>query len=96
MWTPVLPIYTVLASVLSLLDEPVLDDPLVPEITQTFVENYDRYFENARLYTRKYATGERPDISELIIVRLPRKSDSNPILAGSVLVSGGGAAAALI
>jgi ubiquitin-protein ligase len=66
MWAPVLPIYAVLALVLSLLDQPVLDDPLVPETAQTFVGNYDRYFENARQYTRKYATGERPDISELL------------------------------
>jgi hypothetical protein len=79
MWAPVLPIYAVLALVLSLLDEPVLDDPLVPDIVQTFVENYDRYFENARLYTRKYATGERPDISKLAI-EIPdaTQGQSNP------------------
>jgi len=64
-WAYGLQIYAVLATVLLLLDNPVLDDPLVPEIAQTFIEDYDRYCENARVYTRRYATGDRPDISNL-------------------------------
>jgi len=64
-WNPALSIHVVLTSVISLLDDSALDDPLVPEIAQTFIEDYDRYCENARLYTRKHATGEWPNISEL-------------------------------
>jgi ubiquitin-protein ligase len=62
-WTPVNEVVTVLTSILTLLTDPGLDDPLVVEIAQTFIENHHLYCENARLYTLKYATGERPDTS---------------------------------
>ena len=64
-WSPVLAVVAVLGSILTLLTDPGLGDPLVPEIAQIFIEDHNLYCEDARLYTRKYATGERPDISNL-------------------------------
>jgi ubiquitin-protein ligase len=64
-WFPGFTSVTLLVSICSLLTDPGLDDPLVPEVAQIFIEDYNRYCENARFYTQKYATGERPDVSNL-------------------------------
>lgn len=54
-----------LTALCGLLATPDVDDPLVPEIAQKYFEDYDGYCENARLYTRKFATGQRPAENEL-------------------------------
>ncbi|KAF2013435.1 UBC-like protein, partial [Aaosphaeria arxii CBS 175.79] len=55
-WTPVITLDMMLLSMISVLDDPGLDDPLVPEIAQTYVKDRKTYEENARAYTKKYAS----------------------------------------
>lgn len=54
-WSPALTVSKVLLSICSLLTDPNPDDPLVPEIAQTYKTNRQRYDETAREWTRKYA-----------------------------------------
>lgn len=63
-WSPIYSLRTVLISITSILSDPGLGDPLIPEIAQIYIQDYNLYYENARSYTRKYATGERPDITD--------------------------------
>lgn len=44
-----------LLSILSILDDPGLEDPLVPEIAETYLRDPDLYRENACKYTIQYA-----------------------------------------
>ena len=60
-WTPVYEIQSILISICSLLDDPGLIDPLVPEIAQTYCEDYELYCHNARTYTARYAFSERTE-----------------------------------
>ncbi|KAN0101979.1 Prion-inhibition and propagation domain containing protein [Hyaloscypha variabilis] len=55
-----------LTALCGLLASPDVDDPLVPEIAQKYLEDYDEYCENAKFYTQRYATGPRPEYQELI------------------------------
>ncbi|CAD6455806.1 770c5c82-150f-40b1-9532-86049464df9b [Sclerotinia trifoliorum] len=55
-----------LTALCGLLSSPDVDGPLVPEIAHTYLKNYDEYCSNARLYTKKYASGERPDETNLV------------------------------
>ncbi|KAF7915689.1 uncharacterized protein EAE98_011032 [Botrytis deweyae] len=55
-----------LTALCGLLSSPDVDNPLVPEIAHTYLDNYDEYCCNARLYTKMYAIGERPDESHLL------------------------------
>ncbi|TGO81218.1 hypothetical protein BPOR_1264g00010 [Botrytis porri] len=50
-----------LTTLCGLLSSPDVDDPLVPEIAHTYLDDYDEYCCNARLYTKRYATDKRPD-----------------------------------
>lgn len=62
-WSPILRIQHVLLSILSLLSSPTLEDieePLVPEIAETYRENYELYCQNARKYTQMYAQSLTP------------------------------------
>ena len=59
-WSPMFMIRIVLISILSMLDNPNLEDPLVPEIAETYVRDRNLFHHNARLYTKRYATGEQP------------------------------------
>ncbi len=45
----------VLLCLLSVLSDPTVDDPLVPEIVTTYIQNRQLYERNARAYTEKYA-----------------------------------------
>jgi ubiquitin-conjugating enzyme E2 D len=54
-WSPALTVSKVLLSICSLLTDPNPDDPLVPEIAQTYKSNRARYEETAREWTRKFA-----------------------------------------
>ncbi|CZR57558.1 related to ubiquitin conjugating enzyme ubc1 [Phialocephala subalpina] len=55
-----------LTALCGLLSTPNVDDPLVPEIAQKYLEDYDGFQENARLYTQLFATAERPFIKDLV------------------------------
>jgi hypothetical protein len=55
-----------LTAMCGLLASPDVDDPLVPEIAQKYIEDYNGYCENARLYTQRFATGARPEYQDLI------------------------------
>ena len=57
-WTPALTIFLVLISICSILDDPGLTDPLVPEIAEIYCKNYELYSQNARTYTARYAMAE--------------------------------------
>ena len=47
----------VLLSICSLLTDPNLEDPLVPEIAHMYKTDRPRYEETARAWTQKYAMG---------------------------------------
>jgi len=61
-YSPVLTIPKILLSICSLLDDPTLDDPLVPEIAGQYITDRARYDEIVREYTKKYANGQVPEI----------------------------------
>ena len=60
-WHLGLTISQVLVSICSLLDDPGLTDPLVPEIAEIYCKNYDLYSQNARQYTARYAMADPTD-----------------------------------
>ncbi|KAM3085703.1 hypothetical protein ACMFMG_002768 [Clarireedia jacksonii] len=55
-----------LTALCALLATPDVEDPLVPEIAQVYLENYDNYCAAAKLYTQRYATPSKPDESSLV------------------------------
>ena len=61
-WSPSQILGTSLLSIQSLLCDPNLEDPLVPEIAATFIKDFDTYNTNARSYTIKYAQAGPPNI----------------------------------
>ena len=61
-WSPILTILDALVSICSLLDDPGLTDPLVPEIAEIYCKDYDLYSQNARTYTARYAMAQPTDI----------------------------------
>ena len=54
-WSAACTVEKILLSILSILDSPGLEDPLVPEIAETYIRDPDLYRENARKYTIQYA-----------------------------------------
>jgi ubiquitin-conjugating enzyme E2 D len=46
---------TVLLSIVSIFDDPLVDDPLVPEIAHVYKADRARYNATAREWTRRYA-----------------------------------------
>jgi ubiquitin-conjugating enzyme E2 D/E len=56
---------TVVVSLSSLLSDPGIDDPIVPEIAEQYIRDRAQYEKIAKEYTRKYATGELPPISDV-------------------------------
>ncbi|UYV71694.1 UBE2N [Cordylochernes scorpioides] len=54
-WSPALQIRTILLSIQSLLSSPNPDDPLAPDVAQTWKENRSEAFRIAREWTLKYA-----------------------------------------
>ena len=58
-WSPAYSDFNPIAmAIVSILHDPGLDDPLVPEIARTYVESRALYNENASKYTKMYATIE--------------------------------------
>ena len=55
-WSPALTINKVMLSIISLLNDPNPDDPLVQEIAEIYINNKHKYNENARRHTRMYAS----------------------------------------
>jgi ubiquitin-protein ligase len=68
-----------LTAMCGLLASPDVDDPLVPEIAMKYLEDYEEYCENARYYTRKFATCGRPDINDLLFLEDSQTTVSNPM-----------------
>ncbi len=64
-WGPQLTSEKILVSLASLLDEPSVTDPLVPEIAEQCLRDPVRYEQLARIYTQRYAIGGLPQASEL-------------------------------
>jgi hypothetical protein len=60
---------------------PDVDDPLVPGIAQIYLEGYDGYCENARLYTERFATGPRPEYKDLAFSKEPPMSASEAVFS---------------
>ncbi|KAI9162914.1 Ubiquitin-conjugating enzyme [Paramyrothecium foliicola] len=58
-WSAYLGMASVVVSIMSIMSEPGLEEPLVPEIAQTYILDRQRFNEDAALYTRRYATVER-------------------------------------
>ncbi|KAN0076048.1 Ubiquitin-conjugating enzyme/RWD-like protein [Elaphomyces granulatus] len=58
-WSPSLSLPSILECINSMLSDPQCDDPLVPEIAMTYVQDRELYNRNARAYTEKYATDEQ-------------------------------------
>ena len=54
-WASSLSASAILISLLSLLSDPTVDDPLVPEIAATYVQDRQLYEQNARTYTAQFA-----------------------------------------
>ena len=54
-WSPVLTINKILLSILSLLNDPNPNDPLVPEIAALYLNDYDKFFQIAQQYTTDFA-----------------------------------------
>jgi len=63
-WSPSWGIGAVITSIASLLSDPEVDDPLVPEIAATFVQDRELFELNAEKYARLYAgpDQEHPEI----------------------------------
>lgn len=55
-WSPALTISKVLLSICSLLNDPNPNDPLEPEIANEYKTNKSKYIENAKSWTKIYAT----------------------------------------
>lgn len=68
---------SLLLSICSLLDEPGVEDPLVPEIASLYLNDKAAYDEIARDYTRKYATGTRPQLALKEQVAVPTSWSSS-------------------
>ncbi|VDI37905.1 ubiquitin-conjugating enzyme E2-17 kDa-like isoform X1 [Mytilus galloprovincialis] len=55
-WSPALTVSKILLSLHALMSEPNPDDPLMPDIAKLFKTDRKKYMQNAREWTRKYAT----------------------------------------
>ena len=57
-WSPALTLNKILLSIISLMNDPNPDDPLVPEIAKVYLNNREKYIENAKNYTKMYANAK--------------------------------------
>ena len=55
-WSPSLTISNLLLSICSLLNDPNIEDPLVPDIAKLYNENKDEYISTAKTWTTLYAS----------------------------------------
>ena len=56
LWSPALSTSKVLLSLCSLLNEPNPKDPLMPDIAREYENDKESFYENAKLWTLKYAS----------------------------------------
>ncbi|KAI1089862.1 prion-inhibition and propagation-domain-containing protein [Rostrohypoxylon terebratum] len=68
---------SLLVALCGLLASPNINDPLVPEIAEKYLTDYEAYCEAAKLYTERFAHSERPDITELIF---PEENNIDPTI----------------
>jgi ubiquitin-protein ligase len=61
-YSPIFYIHSLLLSFTLMLDDPNVDDPLVPEIAQQYQQDREEYNRITRVYTKKYATGDIPEL----------------------------------
>ena len=54
-WSPALTVSKILLSICSLLDDPNPDDPLVPHIADLYINDKEKYLEEARHWTAIFA-----------------------------------------
>jgi ubiquitin-protein ligase len=57
-----------LTALCGLLAAPDVDDPLVPDIAQTYVKDHEAYWQAAKTYTKRYALPQRPNESDLVFL----------------------------
>ena len=55
MWSPSFTVSRLLLSIYSLLTDPNADDPLVPAIADAYKNEREKYNENVKLWTEKFA-----------------------------------------
>jgi ubiquitin-conjugating enzyme E2 D/E len=67
-WSLALSLEKLLLSITSLLDEPAVEDPFVPEIASTLISNPQLYEQNVRMYTQRYAQELSPSTQQLQLV----------------------------
>lgn len=68
-----------LVALCGLLANPNIEDPLVPEIAEKFVTDYDEYCSAARLYTQRYAGATRPIEKELDFSHEPHAAEGDTV-----------------
>ncbi|KAH9904294.1 prion-inhibition and propagation-domain-containing protein [Xylariomycetidae sp. FL2044] len=80
-----------LVAICGLLASPNIDDPLVPEIAEKYLTDYEGYCAAAKLYTERYAHACRPSDDELAVrqvsdsslqARGRRRGRESPLLQG--------------
>ncbi|KAH6646532.1 hypothetical protein BKA67DRAFT_579921 [Truncatella angustata] len=54
-WPAALPMWALVLSIIALMDQPDIGDPLVPEIAAIYLRDIHQYYKNAQMYTEKYA-----------------------------------------
>lgn len=57
-WSPALTISKILLSICSLMDDQNPNDPLVVDIADLYLNNKERFLENAKYFTLKYAVDD--------------------------------------
>lgn len=56
----------VLTALCGLIASPNIEDPLVPEVAEMYLKDYDGYCKAAKMYTERYADGVRPDEDQIV------------------------------
>ena len=68
-WCPALTIMKLLISVASRLDDPGLDDPLVPEVAEVYLRDQEQYEANVKLHVQNYASWDSPSEEQMAKMR---------------------------
>ncbi|TGO29019.1 hypothetical protein BPAE_0020g00650 [Botrytis paeoniae] len=66
-WLPENSLQNVLLTIFSLLSKPELDDDSVSEIAKEYIDDYDGFFEKAKLSTIEHASKKRLDVRKLVM-----------------------------
>jgi ubiquitin-protein ligase len=82
-WSIIMRTETLLVSILSIFGSPLLEDPVMPDIANSYEHEYQEYLDIAQCLTKELANGERPDTSSLLNGSDPSLSaskESEPLL----------------